>query len=482
MLSGRKALESIDEGLSAAREAVARTYTDYQKTSSELAQLRRREIGLYTKLARIRLEDIERGEALRALEDADDRVRELLDKRGKAISEINNRLATAQGALEDLERERAAGQREVDTAARTLDAAEADVQASLAGDPGYQAQLTATEDADFVADQAEAKAGSAREDRVQKGRPYEADRLFSYLWERGFGTPQYRARGLTRMLDRWVARLANYDELRPNYWMLCEIPVRLGEHAVRMREAADAQLAALQALEEAAATAAGLPALQQDVAAAEHALAATDANIETAESTIQDILALQQKYADCRDDYLRRALEILREALQREDLRALRQRAEGTRNPEDDAVIEDLAELEQDRARLEQDVEQYRRLYEAQRARAAELEDIRRRFKAHRFDDPHSGFVNGLLIATILNQLLSGAVRGADVWDTLQRQQRYRRIRSNPDFGTGRFPRRPKAGPWQLPRGRGWNMPRGGRFRTGGGFRGGGGFRTGGGF
>jgi hypothetical protein len=482
MLSGREALESIDDGLRAAREGVARTYADYSKISADLAVLQRDEMGLYTKLARIRLEDIERGEALDALEGADRRVRKLLEERETAVRSLDGRHSDAKDRLESLEVQRSERQIDVETAARVLDAAEADVQQNLADDADYKSRLAAAEEADFIADQAESKAEEANADRVGKGQPYESDRLFMYLWNRRFGTPAYRAWGLTRMLDRWVARLAKYEELRRNYSMLCEIPVRLSEHASRMRATADAELAKLQALEEQAAEAAGLPSLQRDVTKAEGALAATDEAITAAESAVQEILEEQARYANCQDDYLRNCLLVLREALKREDLSALRKRAEGTRNPEDDAVVAELLELEGERERLERDVAQYRRLYDAQVARVAEFEDVRHRFKSRRFDDPHSGFVNGVLIATILNQLLGGTATGSDVWDVLKRQQRYRHIRANPVFGTGRFPRAPKGGPWQLPRGKGWKMPRGGGFRTGGGFRGGGGFKTGGGF
>ena len=90
-----------------------------------------------------------------------------------------------------------------------------------------------------------------------------------------------------------------------------------------------------------------------------------------------------------------------------------------------------------------------------------------------------SEFVNSALIATLLGQLLSGALGVPDIWDAITKQQRHRNLGSNPRFGSGGFPRGPS--PWRMPGGGGF--PKGGGFRTGGGFGGGrGGFRTGGGF
>ena len=82
---------------------------------------------------------------------------------------------------------------------------------------------------------AEAKAAQAERDLQEKRQPYEADPIFMYLWRRGYGTPEYRATGLVRYLDRKVARLIEFDGARRNYAVLTELPVRLREHADRLR-------------------------------------------------------------------------------------------------------------------------------------------------------------------------------------------------------------------------------------------------------
>lgn len=82
---------------------------------------------------------------------------------------------------------------------------------------------------------AERKAAQAERDLEAKRRPYEADPLFMYLWNRGFGTPRYQAIPLVRYFDRKVARHIGFDDARRNYAMLVELPVRLREHAERLR-------------------------------------------------------------------------------------------------------------------------------------------------------------------------------------------------------------------------------------------------------
>ena len=91
---------------------------------------------------------------------------------------------------------------------------------------------------------AEDKAAQAEADRDEKRKPYESDPLFMYLWRRRFGTGEYRGSGLVRFLDRKVAHLIGFEEVRVNYAMLMELPERLREHATRLKQERAAPLAA----------------------------------------------------------------------------------------------------------------------------------------------------------------------------------------------------------------------------------------------
>ena len=129
--------------------------------------------------------------------------------------------------------------------------------------------------------------------------------------------------------------------------------------------------------------------------------------------------------------------------------------------------------------RLTAENDEFRKLHERESDRVGKLEDIRRRFKSARFDDVLSEFKDVALIVLILREFMRGSAGANDVWKTIERQQRQRRVQSDPGFGTLRFPKAPRSGPWRMP-----PMPKGGGFggfKSGGGFRGGG-FKTGGGF
>lgn len=479
MLTGRDTLTAIDEALATARNEASGIDRELGAASTELANVRQRETAVFAQLAKLRLVAIETGSLVDTLDRVDQNVKDLLAQREEAAARTDRKIADADAELKTREHKRAEQQSVVEAASEAVDKAEALAQQQLSTDATYKAELATTEKAQFVAEQAEAKAKAAQTDRMEKGAPYEKDPLFAYLWARHYGTGEYRAWRLARLLDRWVAGICKYEPARRNYAMLTEIPVRLREHAASMREHADAETEALRKLEHEAAEAANVFVEQGRLDAAEATLASIDASIAAQEDRIRELTGERARFAGGEDDYYRRCIEMLSEALQREDVALLRARATRTGSEEDDRLVDELADLEHERARIARDIEQFRKLQAAQRGRLIDFEDVRRRFKSRRYDDMHSIFVNGPLIAMVLKQFLAGAIRSGELWDAIERQQRHRPVRANPRFGTGRFPRLPSGDPWRIPKGGGWHFPRtGGR---GGGFRGGG-FKTGGGF
>jgi len=494
-LSGNDVLKLIERTLHDTRGEIGNIDVRLKRATAELERLKQAEIGCLSVLAKMRLREIEGAEVSAQLDATGESVRALLAEREQAQADNEAEIARAEARREELARERAAQHDVVDAAEQALDDAKAAAQKALAADETHRAALAAAEASDRVADLAEEKAKAAHEDRVQKGKPYEADPLFSYLWGRGFGTPAYVGVGLSRALDRWVARVANFEPLRRDYWMLTELPARVDEHAKRMRLKADDDLAAVQAIERAAAEAAGVPQREEQLARAAEALAAIDAKIEEHEAAIDALIEKRAAFAAGDDDLSRRCNEILRDALRGETMRSLRERATATPTPDDDAAVDQLTEVRANLPRVEADAKRYRELHETQRERAAKLDEIRKRFKESRYDAVSSEFVNGALIATLLTQLLAGALGVGDTWDGLKKQHRNRPMHSDPRFGSGRFPRggNPWGGGWG---GGGWGGGGGfgggfgkrgggfggGGFRTGGGFGRGGGFKTGGGF
>lgn len=463
MQSGRQTLASIDQALQQSQEDLQTVDQQIQTTGNALIALQEQQTERFKELAKIRLDQIISGGLAEGLDAAHRRVRELLDARMRSLDALERSIREARDGQQGLERRRGEIVDEVDEAAQALDAAEAAVQRQLEKVADYQAQLQEARSADRVADRAESKRDEARQNRAEKGKPYEDDPLFSYLWKRGYGTSRYSGNPLTRLLDRWVAGLCGYQDARPNYSMLLEIPERLRDHADSVRALADREFEALKAMEEQAARTGGVPPLREALEQAEQKLEEIDDSIRENEFQQSELLEKRTAFTAGEDEHFRQAVDTFGEAFERENLSALYRYADATPTAEDDIIVQELAESRDRADALKQTLDEHKHMRLRHLERVKELEEIRSRFKRERYDGAYSGFDNGALVGMILAQFLQGMASRDDLWRTIQREQRHRRVESSPDFGSGGFRRR--KGTWRTP------FPRtGGGFRTGGSF------------
>ncbi|HEY8612501.1 MAG TPA: hypothetical protein VIL69_14590, partial [Roseomonas sp.] len=325
-----------------------------------------------------------------------------------------------------------------------------------------------------VAQHARQKADFARRDREEKGRPYMDDPLFAYLWNRGYGTAAYHAGSFTRLMDRFVARVARYDPVRRAYALLTELPERLSAHAERMRNSAEEQAAALAAYQQRITTGQA----ERDLAGVRAALDHAEDRLEAAHAALGQAERRRAELTD-QDAATREAMTVLEATLSQENIRNLREAAARTPTPRDDAVVARIAHAGAERAELERQLVQRRTDAAAARDRVQQLLTLRHEMRDRGYGAGHWNFGDGALLGMLLGQVLGGALSHGAFWDRLAQH------------------RIPDAGPWG---GGGWEGSFGGGdgglwgggtggsfggdggFTTGGSFGGGGGFRTGGSF
>ena len=486
MISGRQTLASIEQTIAEEQSKTDTVGQRVEALSATLVELQQADARDYRELAKVRLDHLAGGKLLQHIDQTEQQVLALLERRETAAAELAERIKAAEAARTALETERSAQASDVDRAAEAVDEAEARTQARLDADPAYQAQRRRAQEAARTAMHAGEKAASSEQEKEQKGESYRSDPLFMYLWERSYGLPEYRANPLFRWLDGKVARLIGFADARANYARLNEIPVRLREHADGLAAASEAQFQTLRELDTKAREADGIPALEEQLEQQQGKLDAIDHRIEAAETEHQALLAQKAAFASGEDEHTRKAVEYLAAELRRDDLMELRREALATPFPDDDLIVSRMLQRDSERRTTEATVQGIKDTLKQHRRRLADLEAVRTEFKRQRYDRTGSSFGDGAAIALMLGNFLNGMLDRQTLWKVLQEQQRYRPQRSDPTFGSGGFGR---GTPWgggvgdlgdifgQLGRG-------GGHGRGGGGFRGGGGggFRTGGGF
>jgi len=500
MLSGPSALREIDQSLQSIRNEVVRLDGQLGHLTAQMAVNQRHRAKLINDIASVRLAEIESGELNASFTAADQQASEILSERAQALSDLNSIIDRTNQRVIDAEAQRDGLLETVNHTSEEIVQIEGQVQQQLRLDEAYLAQFELAKNAESVAEEALHKAQRAQADMAQKAKPYQADELFMYLWNRGFGTTDYQGGYLARMIDGWVARLIKYPPARVDYWNLVEIPRRLSVHAEVVGDAADEQHKLLQQIELNALEAAGAVRLETDLAAQRLSLDAHDDAIEAVETKLNEYLAQRARFAAGEDEYIERCLQRIAVSLEHQSLQEIHHYVGATVSPTDDLLVIELQALEDSFENVEEDQADLRKLHERNLNKLKELEKVRRDFKNSRFDDVTSGFGNHALINSMLSQFTQGVVSGADVWRVIKRNQRYRQVASTPDFGSGgigeiadiiggeimrqgrRQRRSSRGSSWHFPKpragGGGFKMPRGGGGSSGGG----GGFKTGGGF
>lgn len=485
MWTGKQTLQSLQSGLTSVKADLSRIDQEMNQITLDLTNNQQSQTRTLRQLASIRLDEIKRGSLMDALDHTDRETLEVLEQRDKSLSALDKSITEAEEEIQQRERAREEFAEQLENLAQEVIDAEHTVQSKLEDDSAYQSQLERARKADSIADEAEQKSELAKQDRIEKGKPFEEDSLFLYLWNKHYSTPDYKANPLARALDGWVARLCNYEDNRVNYWTLLEIPKRLQEHVENVRKSADMEADAVQELEKQALADAKVPDLQKKIDLAEDELVQHDKRIGQAEESSIKLLNKRSAFVSGQDDYTIKCINLLATVMERNDVFELGRAVHMTPSREDDALARELHELREEKEDLQKDIKESRKRQDIQLQRLKELEDVRHKFKQHRFDDLRSGFTNEALITSVLSQFLKGMLSGADLWSTMRRYQRHRDVGAWPDFGSGglgKVKRRGGGNVWHRPGSRsggGFRMPRNGGFSSRGRS---GGFRTGGGF
>lgn len=505
-LSGPEALRSLDEALRDIRREEDEIAKRLARGAELVTKFHETESELFRQLASVRLDPQTQVDLSGQLSRAELKARDMLQRHAQDLESAEGELKALDTRIAELAAERASLLEKSAGYQAELKKIADRISADVERDPAYIAKRDAADSLAEVAAQSIAKTEQAEADRDTKGKPYRDDPLFMYLWERGYGTKNYRVNNLVAYLDGLVAGMVGYPEARTNFAMLNEIPLRLREHAERQHQAAEAAAAEVEALEDKAIDAAGGKPLRQSLADAEARIAAIDEETVKLEDQRDEKAKHQRDLAQGTDPAYSDAVTGLAVVLEREDIKTLLADARATRTAQDDTIVQQIDDIRRRVADEEEDTREQKARLKTLAARRRELEDIQYEFKKQGYDNPRSTFREDRLVGDLLNEFLRGGISAVDYWGRWRGSQNWtggsapgRSRRSNNDF---QWPDSSFGGGSGGGRSSGGFSGSWGRLPgTGGGFRGGssggglsrprtgssgnrnsGGFKTGGGF
>ena len=484
MISGRDALLQLENAIAAVRDDENRLDATLASVTNQAERLRFEQAEAYRALARVRLDAFSGEKVSFSLDRAEREALKVLAEKRAALEEIQQRRADATKSLKKAQAERhgVAGRLE-DVIAR-MDDLRARTQERLASEREWLSANEKVSAAEEIARKADAKADQAEADRAEKGAPYEADKLFMYLWANGFGTSKYAAGPFVRFFDRKVAKVCGFIESRPNYAMLLEIPLRLREHSDRKAAAVAEEVAKRTAIERAALEADGIVALEAEFARIRAEIDAGNAGIASVQGDLAALDASHGALVAGDDPEIGRALEGVAESLASTDIQTLWAQAYETRTPEDEKIVQHIQDYGEAIAHAEAEIAETRATIREIARRRGELEETRDRFHRSGYDRPGVTFNNESMLGNVIGGIIGGIIASPELWRVILGGYQAPHRRSDDTFGGGGgwWSGGNDGGEWG---GGGWSGGcggDGGGFSTGGGFGGDSGSDTGGGF
>lgn len=433
MIPGHSALGGIEQALAQLRQLENDASHRLEQTTRREAEAQADETDAFRDLAAFRLK-LADGLGGR-LGVAANEVRAILALRLNDRNELEAEVRKVEAEIARLAAERQ------DFAARLTEseekrrAVENEAQIALVARPDYARLRAETDQAVQVAEESEKKAKLAEEELEEKRQPYENDPLFMYLWQRGYATSDYQAGNIARLIDGWVARLVRYQDARPNYARLNEIPKRLREHANRSAARAVDLVEQAKAMEKAAFQSAGGAAADAEVEAQRKTLDELDqarARAEERHATLDTRIAAFDRGEDTR---FRQAAALMAEALRGEDVRRLYQEALRTPTDEDELIVQRITDARDRQMRLADEAKRIRTELADIARRRGEISQVATSFRRRRYDADGSMFDNDV-VGHLLRGLVTGVITGADYWARMEQGRRW--SRQSRDYGGGR--------------------------------------------
>jgi hypothetical protein len=460
MIPGRDNLQVINQHINQAQAEQEQTGQRLEELHRQLNALRLKAGEYYRELARLRLDDLKARQVISRLDETDEAVLQLLEKLKQTRSSLDEQISTSLARQRQLDGQRQEFMRQRDEAGEARQRQLEMTSSRLRDTESYRQQEQRAQEAAAVAQHADEKASQAEKDQAEKGKPYQTDPLFMYLWNRRHLTPDYHGGWLTRRLDAWVARLIDFQRNRANYYMLQELPRRLREHATKVQQTAQQEVKALHAQAQKAAAADGLPALETKVQAAIDQIKQLDADLDAEEARHQKLMQEQAGVQAGADPITKQILDLEAAALASESLAGLYQKARATPRPEDDVVVANLQHLQQQQEEKQAEIQSLNNLLQQRQRDLGQLEEVRRRYRQNGYDSYDSRFPGNFSLAVLLGQMLGGMMNSDTVWREIGRHQQGRSPAEYPGRGGGDF------GGF----GGDFGGAGGGEFKTGGGF------------
>lgn len=289
--------------------------------------------------------------------------------------------------------------------------------------------------AELALERAESNLHEIDQDAARKLPAYQASTLFQYLYERGYGQKEYRSRGLTRRIDRWLARYIDFTKARQGYDFLKQTPDQMRKIIAEDRRSLNIVMEELERKRDRVADEMGLP---EKISLTDRLTRDRQQILQTASFVSESMNEVEDRINDLSDprgSYYQQAIELFRQTLVGFKSSDLKKRAEATKDDlTDDQIVARLSGVESDRGDLQEATRDRRNLQKQKQHVIEELGRVIQRFRAAHFDSVRSHFLDTLSIDEEL-AYTEDAEDARKLWQKIRRSQRWGDHESEDDAG-----------------------------------------------
>ncbi|MCA9054614.1 MAG: hypothetical protein KDA75_12305 [Planctomycetaceae bacterium] len=422
---GRQILTRLRRRLDDVRDEAAHVRRDFDDIDRRMDEYVTRRGEAIVELARHDLPDISQATIERAYVGIRDDLRQILARKERAQAELQGRLARCRESIAGLQQQAATLTEALNALVTRRQELEQQAAERLRQDDEFQRLSRMALESEMQLKANEERAEELQLEASDKLPAYDRSRLFRYLYERRFATSAYEGRGLTRSLDRWLARLIDFERHRKGYEFLRETPELVKSEVERRRTDFHMQMEQVEAIEDRVTDEVGLTAVLQQGTERGQEHDRLVARLTQEEHQAREVESELHTLDQQQGRFYSEALERYRRFLAETETAVLATRAQETADHVDDEIVSRIAWLTTEIERLQPDVARLGSASQQAEERSEGLSFVVRRAEQANIDSERCSTPDPDAVDRELNRFLSGAMSANDLWRAIQDRLRF---------------------------------------------------------
>ncbi|KAA5541351.1 hypothetical protein FYK55_17410 [Roseiconus nitratireducens] len=415
-------LQTLAKEKQRAHQQIEHLRSNDVRQSRRLRRLTEQRAGAFVNLARHYLPTLGQQHVTNAWKEVRDEIGQILRERNERVRFLQDQIDRARQTRTQLIRQRDEATKSLDRERLILSCKTGNFEKVMRDDPAVSRCMSEIKKLDQEMQRRLDQLEQVQQDARKKLPAYEQCQLFQYLRSQKFGTPEYRAGGVERRWDRWVAKLIGFQKANSGYEFLTQAPGRLAELIEEKQQRYRLCLRELESARERAKKMHGVDAQTNIWRSHSKRVRALDLAIEQSEWHLNHLTDECCELESLNGAYYDRAIKVFKDFLQSLEPEILTIYASCTESPADDAICERLRQIHDQIETQRRGCDQTDRRVQTLKAYASGLAELQSKLREHLRCLPDDvRFSDRLCLNEQLRRLSEQRRTPAEIWRRIRR-------------------------------------------------------------